>query len=326
MKISIIIPVYKVEKYLKTCLDSLLEQDLSSNDYEIICINDGSPDNCFQILNDYAQKYSNISAVHQDNRGVSAARNKGLELAQGEYILFVDADDSLFPNVLGTLYTKAKSNALDLLYLQVDYFDENNQPIGTFEMESTNEVILDGFQHQRRGFIFGLYRKAILQSLQFEENIPIAEDALFNVMVHAKAQRCSYLPVPAYKYLVRQGSAINSKLRYADATFAGYLKAIEVLHHFVNENKTSYTQEQLDYFNRPFFKFAQMALDTNVIPNQSPSKYNQLRKKIKDKKLKSVEAQLKKAFPLYGTSSVVFMGYYKAKRILTQFKNKNHGN
>ena len=90
-KISVIVPVYNVEKYLARCLDSIINQTLA--DIEIICINDGSTDNSLEILNDYAKKDSRIKIIDQTNAGLSCARNAGMQIAQGEYIGFVDSDD-----------------------------------------------------------------------------------------------------------------------------------------------------------------------------------------------------------------------------------------
>lgn len=91
MKLSIIVPVYNVEKYLSRCFDSLLRQNLEVGEYEVICVNDGSPDNSAQILIDYESKYPDVfKVITQDNQGVSVARNRGLAIAKGEWIAFVD--------------------------------------------------------------------------------------------------------------------------------------------------------------------------------------------------------------------------------------------
>ena len=100
-KISVIIPVYNVENYLKRCLNSVLNQTLK--DIEIICVNDGSTDDSAQICEEYALKDERFSVFHQENKGVSAARNKGLSLAEGEYICFIDSDDSIKENYLSHL-------------------------------------------------------------------------------------------------------------------------------------------------------------------------------------------------------------------------------
>lgn len=325
MKLSIIIPVYNTEKYLTSCLTSLINQDLATSDYEIIVVNDGSTDASEEIILKYKNQYSNLVYIKQENQGVSVARNKGLDVAKGEYVLFVDSDDSLFPNVLGTLYQNAKTNQLDLLYLQVDYFDEKGVHTGTFQMEVTDGLILDGFHHQRRGFIFSLYREELIREIRFIEDIPIAEDSLFNIIVHSVAQRCSYISLPAYKYLIRSGSALNSNVRYSHKTFQGYIKLIDVLAKYVDENKNRFTKEQLKYFERPFYKYTEMALLSNIIPNLSVVRYSVLRKKIKEYKLTYLDTKIKETVPLYATHWSVFITYYGLKKILSNFNSQNNG-
>lgn len=111
-KVSVIVPVYKVEKFLPRCLDSIVNQTLE--DIEIICINDGSPDNSLQILEEYAKKDSRIKIINQENAGLSVARNVGMEIAQGEYIGFVDSDDWIDVEFYEKLYTTAKKYDADI--------------------------------------------------------------------------------------------------------------------------------------------------------------------------------------------------------------------
>ena len=123
-KVSIIVPVYNVEEYLVKCLDSLVNQTLK--EIEIICINDGSTDNSLEILNTYAQKDSRITIIDKKNEGVSAARNTGLNISKGEYIMFVDSDDYLeLPNV----FFKEED-----VVEKIKYYVENN-----FELEPDNK-------------------------------------------------------------------------------------------------------------------------------------------------------------------------------------------
>ena len=93
IKLSIIVPIYGVEQYLRKCVDSLLNQDILSTEYEIILVEDGGHDKCPQICDDYAAAHDNIRVVHRKNGGLSAARNSGIEIARGEYIMFVDYVD-----------------------------------------------------------------------------------------------------------------------------------------------------------------------------------------------------------------------------------------
>ena len=114
MNLSIVVPIYNVAPYLRKCVDSLIAQDIT--DYEIILVDDGSTDECPQICDEYAALHPNfIKVIYQENAGLSAARNSGISAAQGEYVLFVDSDDYLQSNVLGTLMTQVKRDNLDVL-------------------------------------------------------------------------------------------------------------------------------------------------------------------------------------------------------------------
>ena len=115
IKLSIIVPIYGVEQYLRKCVDSLLAQDLPSSEYEIILVDDGSPDGCPAICDQYAAEHDNIRVILRENGGLSAARNSGIEVAQGEYVMFVDSDDYLEPNVLGGLMAQVERDSLDVL-------------------------------------------------------------------------------------------------------------------------------------------------------------------------------------------------------------------
>lgn len=122
MKISVIIPVYNVEKYLKKCVDSVLAQDFS--DYEILLIDDGSTDSSGEICDEYAEKNANVTVVHQENKGLGGARNTGISKAQGEYLLFVDSDDWIKGNMLSSLYTAAENANNDVVCFSMEFVDE----------------------------------------------------------------------------------------------------------------------------------------------------------------------------------------------------------
>ena len=119
--VSIIVPVYNTEPYLVRCLDSLLAQ--SCDLYEIICIDDGSTDGSLKILQKYAAKHKNIRLITQSNSGVSSARNAGIEAAKGKYVMFVDSDDFVEPDMIETLYTYMQNNMPDWLLFQLRLYD-----------------------------------------------------------------------------------------------------------------------------------------------------------------------------------------------------------
>ena len=110
--ISIIVPVYCVEKYLSSCVESLIDQTYPN--FEIILVDDESPDNCPAICEDYASRYDNIRVIHQKNKGLSGARNSGMNKAYGELYTFVDSDDSVKPDMLHKLYKTLSENSADI--------------------------------------------------------------------------------------------------------------------------------------------------------------------------------------------------------------------
>ena len=140
IKLSIIIPIYGVEQYLRKCVESLLAQDIPSSEYEIILVDDASPDACPQICDEYAAAHKNIRVVHRENGGLSAARNSGIEIAQGKYIMFVDSDDYIEPNVLGGLLSQVERDNLDVLRYRLQYVRIKNEGVSELVNEAEYEV------------------------------------------------------------------------------------------------------------------------------------------------------------------------------------------
>ena len=133
MFLSIIIPVYNAETYICECLNSLVEQDIPAQDYEILCVNDGSLDTSLQILKAYGESYPNITVIDKENGGVTTARNEGLKAAKGDYIWFIDADDFIKENTLSRLRTLAEETHCDRLivggYQFVDFLKPNEREL-----------------------------------------------------------------------------------------------------------------------------------------------------------------------------------------------------
>lgn len=132
MKLSVIVPVYNTEEYLKECIDSILNQTLDL--YEVIIVDDGSTDGSLDIINGYVENYSNVHAISQENCGLGAARNMGLRIAKGEYIYFIDSDDILEKNALEHCYNLAYKNKLDMLIFESDIF-------GNIEVENMEQYM-----------------------------------------------------------------------------------------------------------------------------------------------------------------------------------------
>ncbi len=213
MKLSIIVPIYNVAPYLRKCVDSLLAQDISG--YEIILVDDGSPDECPQICDQYAERYSNIKVIHQANAGLSAARNTGIAVAKGEYICFVDSDDYWEENVLGTLMEQVEREQLDVL--RFDYQNVNEQyevflPFKDAKRDvDYSEDVVDGetFLNKRLGpacyAVMFVVRREIILKEQFTLGIYF-EDTDWTPRMLISAHRVTSIPMIVYNYLWRQGS------------------------------------------------------------------------------------------------------------------------
>ena len=221
LKLSIIVPVYGVEAYLPKCIDSILDQDLPAEDYEIILVDDGSPDRCGDICDEYASKYGNIRVVHRKNGGLSAARNSGIEIAQGKYIQFVDSDDYLEPNVLKALVEKMETDNLDVLrfnYQNVNGKDEVIHPDKDPKcFVDFRDEICDGltFLNERLGpacyaIQFMIRRDLFVsQCLRFKEGIYF-EDMEWTPRMVRLAKRITSTDRTLYNYLIRVGSITKS--------------------------------------------------------------------------------------------------------------------
>jgi len=219
LKLSIIVPVYKVEPYLRKCVDSLLFQDLSWDVYEIVLVDDGSPDRCPLICDEYAGKYQNVKVIHQNNGGLSRARNSGITVANGEYVQFVDSDDYLEPNVLKTLVNKMDESRLDVLRFNYQNVNEQSE---IFEPNKAGKPFMDyqdktcdgeTFLTERLGFACYacqfIIRRSLLEDCLFHPGIYF-EDTEWTPRLLLKSIRVSSTELVVYNYLIRQGSITKS--------------------------------------------------------------------------------------------------------------------
>lgn len=183
MLISVIVPIYKVEKYIRCCVDSLISQTLK--EIEIILVDDSSPDNCGKICDDYASKYSNIKVIHKKNEGVSVARNTGLQHSTGEFVCFVDSDDYVTPDFCETLYNLLKGNNCDFSSCRFVRFLDDEEPVISDEKETfhwTNYKFLEQqLNHQTTFCVWNkMYRRSSIEKLRFKEG-KLHEDLIWSV-------------------------------------------------------------------------------------------------------------------------------------------------
>lgn len=216
IKLSIVIPVYNVEKYIGKCLDSCIDQDLSSDEFEILVVNDETPDQSLEIVKDRMSSYPNIRLINRRNGGLSAARNTGLDHVQGEYVWFVDSDDWIEADCIGALYHKAKSHNLDVLCFGLNLAYPDGKIIKFSHEYKENEKVFDGQE-----FVVSvntppavwacIYRTDYLRqnNLQFLEGI-LHEDQEFTPRAYSLARRISCLDRQVYFYNQREGSIMKS--------------------------------------------------------------------------------------------------------------------
>ena len=220
MKLSIVVPVYNVERYVAECLDSLLEQGLSDSDYEILCVDDGSTDSSGGIAEDYARRYRQVAVIHQGNRGLSAARNTGIRAAAGEYVYFIDSDDLLERGVLGLLYQLADEHGLDQLLFDYQRFEDGQAVACSGQGVSPDRLVLfqDPLEMRRHRAVPAwrtawnyLIRRSVLleYGLTFPEGV-LFEDEEFNYWLDRCAASCGYLDQRLYYYRQRADSILRT--------------------------------------------------------------------------------------------------------------------
>lgn len=208
--LSIIIPVYNVEQYVEKCIQSVLSQNFSSEQYEIIIINDGSTDNSLNIVDPYGDQYTNIKVITQENQGLSGARNTGLLHAGGKYVWFVDSDDWIAEKCLKEIITYMEDLELDLLLLNKIHVDEQNKILFQTNYESSS--ILSGIEmYNDLGLSWNVCRYILKRKLLQDNAISflsgiLFEDGIYLDMVFYYAQRVGIFKQPVYYYLQRTGS------------------------------------------------------------------------------------------------------------------------
>lgn len=217
-KISIIVPVYNVEKYLENCIESILNQTFK--DYELILVNDGSTDKSGEICDDYKKKDSRIRVIHKANGGLSSARNEGLNVACGQYIGFVDSDDSIHPRMYEILYDLIQKYKADISYCNYkntyDLINKQHEEIKFMEVSEMNNIqAINSLYEDYIGVKLvvawnKLYNKDLFNDLRYKVG-RIHEDEFMAHRILYKCNKIVYVNTEMYYYLQREGS-IMSKL------------------------------------------------------------------------------------------------------------------
>ncbi len=212
--ISVIVPIYKVEKYLDRCVNSLINQ--SYKELEIILVDDGSPDNCPLMCDEWKERDNRIKVIHKENGGLSDARNAGLEIASGEYIGFVDSDDFVTPDMYELLMKSCLENDSDIAVCGVRMVWENGHSQETWT--NSENCILNNHEAMqalleenilKQPVWNRLYRRKSIEGILFPKG-KYHEDVYWSYQVIAKANKVSVIDIPCYYYLQRENSIMGT--------------------------------------------------------------------------------------------------------------------
>lgn len=248
IKVSIIIPVFNIQSYVGECIDSCLSQTYSN--FEIILIDDGSTDDSGIICDKYAKMDNRIKVIHQQNQGLSSARNNGVNSAQGEYVVFIDGDDAVYDCLLDTAVNTVESDDSDIVFFDFEHWDgkkiiSNTEDMDKFKSLSTSEEFLELLlQHRLCEMVWcGIYKRNIIKNLKFPIG-KINEDVYWKYRAIENAQKIKLINKKLYLYRVRGDSITHRKfdVRNLDVMEGAYYRALDVSKKYQSLKVLAYTQ------------------------------------------------------------------------------------
>lgn len=220
--ISIVVPIYNVENYLERCINSLINQDINAENYEILLVNDGSTDNCGVICEKYSNEFENIKTYHKTNGGLSDARNYGIKNASGKYILFVDSDDYIQENALRNIIDETiKQNEPDIMFLQAKKVYSNGKFINYDEKMDIKYLCADkkevlDYLGNRKMYPASAWskmvKKSLLNNIQFKKG-QLSEDYEWSLLLYLKAKTFGAYNGEYYYYAQNRNDSISSNVR-----------------------------------------------------------------------------------------------------------------
>ena len=278
--ISLIIPVYKVEKYLEKCIQSVINQTYEN--LQIILVDDGSPDNCGKICDEYAKKDHRIEVIHKSNGGLSDARNKGLEIAKGEYIGFVDSDDYIEADMYEVLYNLLKQYNADVSICNFYTVSQGKISIKNADngineynrIEILKEILLD---KNIQSYAWNkLYKKELFDEIKY----PIGkkyEDIGTTFYLLEKCNKVVVTGKSEYYYINRQDSIVNN---VTESTITDYIELIMQRYDYIEENIKELSSYNKDYLKR-ILKTAEKDIKSlNAVGDYTKKKYEELYNKV----------------------------------------------
>lgn len=264
-KISVIVPIYNNEKYLKECIESIIEQ--SYMETEIILVDDGSTDKCPQICDEYAKKSNKIKVIHKKNGGVSSARNNGIAEATGEWISFVDSDDWIEPTYLEEMINAANKNKADIALCGYKRVASNDEKIcwSNYNKVITSKEYLINCLNPQTGFGFchmKLIKKDKIQNIKFDEKLKVGEDALFNIELSKNVETAVYVNKYLYNYRINMSSAVK---KFDKDYPEKYIKSMKKISNYIEKNTENNNDIQQNLYD--FIAFHVLLIAVNYCYN-----------------------------------------------------------
>jgi glycosyltransferase involved in cell wall biosynthesis len=266
--------MYNVEPYVERCLRSLEDQDIPKSDYEIICINDGSPDDCRGVVLRLQGEFDNIVLIDQENQGVSRARNNGIDRANGKYLLFIDPDDYVLSNCFSIILAFSDDRNAQVSFLGYTFLNEDATIRRVLNFEQQRGKVFLGIDAYKlfRGdgktdpdrMVAVLYERDFLNrnKLRYLPDVPYLEDGELIARILCLAEVCIFEGYSFYQRTTRPGSATNSKLYYSEKAVKGFLKAAYNLKTF--QLASGMNEKQQEFLNQPICKFILLTLMSTV--------------------------------------------------------------
>ena len=255
-KISVIVPVYKVEKYLSQCVDSIITQTYQN--LEIILVDDGSPDHCPDICDEYAKKDGRIKVIHKENGGLSSARNAGIDIATGDYIAFVDSDDFLSPTIYKSLYDAIIASHKDIAICGINRVDEDSHFKGIYwRRESLNlsqeEIIQQLFRKDNVGIVVAwnkLYKRSMFDGIRYPVGLIHEDEYVIYDILKKASGGAVIVPEALISYRIRSDSIMTQK---PSPHVADAIQAISRRIKLVGETSPYFQEAQYQLLNAYYY-------------------------------------------------------------------------
>ncbi|WP_430934255.1 glycosyltransferase [Saccharicrinis sp. 156] len=295
LKLSVILPMYNVAPYVEHCVRSIENQNLDKEEFEIICVNDGSPDNSADVVAKLQKEFDNIILINQKNQGVSMARNKGIDSAKGKYVLFVDPDDWIHENLLGEMMEEVEEKKVQMAIPAYSIQDATGKVETLKKFDQYIGKVYSGIEgyditHKKGqlfgGFVIGIIiENAFLRkyNLRYPQNVVLNQDEAFLGTLHCLAERCIFVKQELYTSVERAGSATRSNQFTTDRVRRGFNLAAVYLKEL--QEKDFLSLEQKKFVNGPVAQFVILALSSAV----TSKSWFKIKEAINDLKVNGIE-------------------------------------